>query len=61
MKEVDRIPDWLVEGLSKKKLGEGNVTPFWQKINVGDRSLIVRVAGRKVVGSIPVQFVRKRG
>jgi hypothetical protein len=62
MRDVDLIPDWLTEGLvetekDKEKERQGGVDQLWQKVDVGDVSMIVRAAKRKS-SSIPVRRVK---
>lgn len=57
MREADRLPDWLVDGLIEEedKHTEKQAGPkfLWQKVDTGGRSMLVRSAEKK--RSIPIR------
>lgn len=57
MRETDRLPDWLVDGLIEEedKQTEKQAGPkfLWQRTDIGSTSMLVRSAKKK--GSIPIR------
>jgi len=59
MREVDLLPDWLVEGLveadEEEQKKHGGPERLWRKVDVGGRAAIVRSARKR--GSVPIRRV----
>lgn len=60
MREVDLLPDWLVEGLveaeqDEKGTKQGGPEGLWQKVDAKGKSILVRSAKKKV--SVPIRRV----
>lgn len=66
MREVDRIPDWLVTGLvegdkedSDGEQKQGGPEGLWQRVDSGGQPVIVRSANKQKPGeSIPIRRVQ---